>query len=563
MPRANSSIADFDREVGLAQAIAAEGAARHGVGVDGVAVDLLVRAAVDADQFAAGVVEHAGAVIAVRAGIGDDVHGDRGEGAVAPHAGFDADLHRMAGSRADELLLAGELELHRPSGPQGRQRDDVLDQHLLLAAEAAADAVAVDPHGGRREVEQGAQRAAGEERGLRARAHVEVAVAVEPGHRAVGFEMGVLDALSDVGRFVNEVGGGEALLDVADMAVDLGEDVARGIVDARLPPDVVDHRRAGRHRRLGIEYGGQHLVVDDEAPAAFLRRGFAVGDHRSDALAGKADHVVEDDGIVGVVAVELVPRRGEAARRRVLPGEHGDDPGHGERLLVADRQDAGMGVRRAQELHVQQAVDRDVEGVTRLAGHHGRPGRRRHIAAARRGRVGLVDVAHAAHGVLDGAISGAPAQIAFEGIGEVGALGLVEARSRDDHARCAKSALEALGLQKGALHRMQGAVIREAFDGRDLATFGTERREQAAVHGLAVDEHAAGAAVASVAALLHAEPSELAQEGAQALARARRRGGVGAVDEIGHDTPASSRRISSANNNVMWRRQAGAPCRSS
>ena len=234
MPRANSSIADSIAKLAWLEAIAAEGAARHGVGVDGIAVDLLVGAAVDADRFAAGVVQHAGAVIAVGAGVGDDVHRDRGEGAVAPHAGLHADLHRMAGGRADELLLAGELELHRPSGAQRRQRDDVLDEHLLLAAEAAADAVAVDPHGSRREVEQGAQRAAGQKRRLRARAHVEAALAVEPGHRAMGLEMGVLDALGDVSRFVNEVGRGEALLDVADMAVDLGENVARGIVDARL-----------------------------------------------------------------------------------------------------------------------------------------------------------------------------------------------------------------------------------------------------------------------------------------------------------------------------------------
>ena len=78
-------------------------------------------------------------------------------------------------------------------------------------------------------------------------------------------------------------------------------------------PDVVDDRRARRHRRLGIEHGGEHLVVDDEAPAAFLRGGFAVGDDRGDALAGKADHVVEDDGVGGIVGVELVARRRETA----------------------------------------------------------------------------------------------------------------------------------------------------------------------------------------------------------------------------------------------------------
>ena len=77
--------------------------------------------------------------------------------------------------------------------------------------------------------------------------------------------------------------------------------------------DVVDDRRAGRHRRLGIEDGGEHLVVDDETAAACLRCGFAFGDDRGDALAGKADHVVEDDGVGGIVGVELVPRRGETA----------------------------------------------------------------------------------------------------------------------------------------------------------------------------------------------------------------------------------------------------------
>jgi hypothetical protein len=205
-----------------------------------------------------------------------------------------------------------------------------------------------------------------------------------------------------------------------------------------------------------------------------------------------------------------------------------------------------MGVGRPQELHVKQAVDRDVEGVARFTRDHGRTGRRRDIAAARRGRIGFIDVARPAHRILDGAISGAPAQIAFEGVGEVGALGLVEARGRDDHAGRAKSALETLGLEKRALHRMQRPVGRQAFDGRDLAAFGTERRDEAAVHRLAVDQDAAGAAIAGVAAFLDAVPSELAQEGAQALARARRRGGIGAVDEIGHGSSASSRRISSA-----------------
>ena len=46
----------------------------------------------------------------------------------------------------DELLLAGEFELHRLAGLQHGQRDDVLDQHFLLGAEAAADALAEHAH---------------------------------------------------------------------------------------------------------------------------------------------------------------------------------------------------------------------------------------------------------------------------------------------------------------------------------------------------------------------------------------------------------------------------------
>ena len=309
----------FDREVRLAQAIAAEGAARHRVGIDRIAVDLLVGAAVDADRLAAGVMQHAGAVIAVSPGVGDDPQRDGGQRAVAPDSGLHIDLHRMPVGGAGELLLAGELELDRPPGPQRRQRDDVLDQHFLLAAEAAADPLAVDPHPGGIEAEQGAQGAPGQERGLRARTHVEATGVIEPGDCAVGFEMGVLDALGDVGSLVDEIGLRETPLDIADVAVDLGEDIARGIEDARLRPVVVDDRRARRHRLFGIEHRREHLVVHHEATAAFLRGGFAVGDDCGDPLAGTAHDVVEDDGVVGIVMVVLVTRGGEAAVAACLP----------------------------------------------------------------------------------------------------------------------------------------------------------------------------------------------------------------------------------------------------
>ena len=50
------------------------------------------------------------------------------------------------------------------------------------------------------------------------------------------------------------------------------------------------------------------------------------------------------------------------------------------------------------------------------------------------------------------------------------------------------------------LHGMELAVGREPFDRRHLAAGGLQREHRAALHGAAVDEHRAGAALARVAA---------------------------------------------------------------
>ena len=193
--RASSSIADFDREQRLRQAVAAKGAGRHRVGVDGDGVDLLVRAIVDAERFAAGVKQHRAGMVAVGAGVGEHVELQRGQLAVPVGAGLDRDAHRMPRRGGDELLLAGEFELDRPPGPERGQRENVLDEHLLLAAEAAADALAEHPDLVRCEVENLAQRPPRQERHLRAGAHVEHAGGVDPGEAAMGLQRGVLDPL--------------------------------------------------------------------------------------------------------------------------------------------------------------------------------------------------------------------------------------------------------------------------------------------------------------------------------------------------------------------------------
>ena len=137
--------------------------------------------------------------------------------------------------------------------------------------------------------------------------------------------------------------------------------------------------------------------------------------------------------------------------------------------------------------------------------------------------------------------------------------GLVQRGAGQDHAGGAESALKSLRIQKGLLHRMDGGVAGKALDGGHGVAFGTECRNQAAMHRLVVEQHGAGAAIAGIAALLDAEMPELAQECAQALPGARLLFETLAVDLETQIYSTSSSRISSASRNVMCLRQNGLP----
>jgi hypothetical protein len=65
-----------------------------------------------------------------------------------------------------KLFLARELELDRLPGFQHGERDDVLDQHLLLGAKAAAHPFAEHAHFRRIEIEQSGDRAPRQKRRL-------------------------------------------------------------------------------------------------------------------------------------------------------------------------------------------------------------------------------------------------------------------------------------------------------------------------------------------------------------------------------------------------------------
>ena len=373
--------------------------------------------------------------------------------------------------------------------------------------------------------------------------------------------MRMLDARGDIGGLVHDVGFGKALLDIADMAVDLGHDIAPRVVDAGFRPLVVEDRRAGLHRGFWIEYGRKQVVIDLELAATGFGGCLAFGNHRSDALADEADDVIQNGGVIGIAAFILVSRARIEFSRRVFPGQNGAHARHRQCGVFADRFDARMGMRRPQQLKMQETGRRDIERILRAAADNGRTGGCRHAAAASAAGLGLLDLAHAANGILDRAIAGATANIAFQSPGEILPLRLIQTRRRHDHARRTEAALIPLRLQEGLLHRMRLAIRGQAFDRRDRTVFGAIGGKNAAMHRLAIDQHRAGATIARVTSFLHAEPSELAQKRPQTLSGTRLGGVAFSVHRKGHSSPspASSWQISSANCSVMCRRHAGAP----
>ena len=129
---------------------------------------------------------------AIGAGIGDDTDLDGGQRPIALGAELDLGRHLVARSGAGELLLAGVLPHHRAAELDGGQQAEVLGDHFLLAAEAAADPLGEDV-----QVAGGDAHHVGEllldgEGTLAAGPDMPAAVVALPGDRAMRLEVHVL-----------------------------------------------------------------------------------------------------------------------------------------------------------------------------------------------------------------------------------------------------------------------------------------------------------------------------------------------------------------------------------
>jgi hypothetical protein len=159
------------------------------------------------------------------------------------------------------LFFSRQLEFDRAAGLERCKRKNVLDEHFLLAAEPAADALTEHPHLVGRQTKEVSQRTPREERHLRAGADIEDSVGIDPGKAAVGFQRRMLDPLGGESAFIGDGSLRQRAFDIAKFAMGFRHDVATAVRHAICRRLVAMNRSgAGRDGCGGINHRRQDFV---------------------------------------------------------------------------------------------------------------------------------------------------------------------------------------------------------------------------------------------------------------------------------------------------------------
>jgi len=193
---------------------------------------------------------------------------------------------------------------------------------------------------------------------------VDGAVFVEADDGAVGLDGGAGAVGIDEFAFDDDVGFGEAFLDVALLeAVDVGDVGAGDGAEAGEVPVVfgvvVDQDGVLGEGLAGVGIDGQGLVLDFDAFEGFDRVALGVGDDGGDVVAGVADFLDGHGGdVADVVAVEGLA---------VAAGDDLDDAGHFFGFGGIDGEDFGVGEVGVEDGGVEEAGEADVVEVLGFA----------------------------------------------------------------------------------------------------------------------------------------------------------------------------------------------------
>ena len=265
----------------------------------------------------------------------------------------------------EDLAAAGD-PFHRPTDPLCRPQDQrVLGVGEVLGAEAAADIRGDEAHAARehaqgacRQVAVGVDVLAGDVQRVAIAGRVVAADAAARLHR-VGDDAVVVEPPRDRVR-----GGGEG---------GLGRG---GVAGMPVHAQIAGHqrrqqRRAGRGCGGGGDDGLQRIIFDRNALGGIERLGVRLGDDQHHRLADMAHRALRQQGLrregEGFPRLRVGLRDGQHRPQpigvRVLAGENGKHAGGGSGRGDVEAGDPRVGMRRAQQGGVRQAVEHQVVEV--------------------------------------------------------------------------------------------------------------------------------------------------------------------------------------------------------
>ncbi len=430
-----------------------------------------------------------------------------------------------------ERLGASEPALHGNAQLIGGKRGQVLHRDVLLAAKAASHEHGLNHHTVLLIIP------AEHVRALLARVVGTLVggpdldpVLVGGGHGALGLQEGVFGEGRGEGLGCREGTVGKGRLGVAARDVALLADVVlKHHVVAEGLEALVDERGTGRHGLVDVADGLELLVGDLHELLCLGHRCAVLGHNERDGVAHAARDVTLGDHDVPVLdeVAHLVHRH--VGRR--IDGEHA---GELAGLLGVDGDHAGARVGRTDGRGVGQVLEIalvEVVGVLAvsqdLAADVGAKDLLAHavVLAELGGRVNRILAAQDGGGELDGhedaLVAGAAADVAADGLGDLGAGGVGvavdEGGAGKHHAGDTEAALHrarnAKGVDEGLL-----LLVGEALDGGDGVALGQLGGEHARLHRAVVNDDGAGAAGALGAAVLDARELEVvAQEAKEGL----------------------------------------------
>ena len=304
--------------------------------------------------------QHPRRQVGVGAGVAEDLDLLRGDRAVQARPGpVPHDERVPLGARGQRFLPVPDHP-HRPPGPPDQQREERLDRHVLLAAEAAAHVGRDHPDLALRQPQdlRDRRRVLDDLGGHPQREHA----VLQPAHPGLRLEVGVLDVLGAVLPLHHHVGGGHRRGRVATPDLPADQRVA----------DLVDARSAVGAGRFDVEDAGQLLVVDAHQFGRLVGELLGGGGHHRHRLSEVPDPVLGQHRHRHLELGQAAARPlHDLVVRHVGRGEHGGHAGQragrgdvktgdpGARQRAADH----PAVQHAGQLPVRRVVQRPLDLV--------------------------------------------------------------------------------------------------------------------------------------------------------------------------------------------------------